>query len=590
MQSVGTISGVRPEGLALLDNDSASNQAGTVVARTVPGELGGNAPTTPVRPPSHPSPKVPPLPPPQGGGGTPASVLLRGFAVGLGAWIGWNLPDWIDKLVNGNRTFVIDEGRCEVKDYADNFLRNLRDEGKNVAMRSLPPTEYSWSLPNGYGFTVRQHSGKYGLEISGEFKTPSGEKYPFKFTSKGGTFRIFDTAWVAGGETFGRLTVDLRIGPKGVDEAAFQFTSHNGYVTTFKLKPKPCDLDATTAALAQFNAGQPEEARRLAHEHLLATARSNGGDITPGLFDLLTKIRPGPDGMYRNHGSQALDSVVRPLNALLRAGVDLGEFQRLQATGSRAQVVGWFQNALAEAIRTGKVSPTEVANVFGLNLGVQSLAGLRLPRSTASASTESTNVAPTVQQLRVMPDKVREQLAQRGIVVPFATQTRDGRLFVPITPDNPRFDSALDSTANVLRVDADRLWWHEATLNNFRGVVIEPRQYPLSSGGTNLSATGAVDQRVVDGQLIVGEPARISTVGGRNRATGVLLQGDLMWGRTRSGEIVFWLQGRGTNYLLRSAADGTPITNQVDAENRAREMIGNGAATDLRPLDPRYVR
>jgi hypothetical protein len=95
------------------------------------------------------------------------------------------------------------------------------------------------------------------------------------------------------------------------------------------------------------------------------------------------------------------------------------------------------------------------------------------------------------------------------------------------------------------------------------------------------------NNRTIGGIEITGTPSRVEAVGGINRHTGQALQGDLMWARQPGGELVFWLQGRGTNYVLRDAG-GALITNQADAEVRARELISNGGATDLRPLPAQF--
>jgi hypothetical protein len=554
-----------------------------------PSAQGGSAAGTlsaPVKlPPVRPTaPRVPVGPPVRPPSGEAAGLLRLGVAAGLGAWIGWNLPDWIDRLVNGHKTIEID-GRCEVKDYADSFLKNLRNEGKDVAMRSLPPTEYSWKLPNGYAFAVRQQASKYGLEIGGELKTPDGKSYPFKLNATGGSTRVFDTDWIAGNERFGQLAIDVRSGATGVNEVSLRFTSFNGYVTTVKLKPDRCDVDATLAGLARFNAGQPSEARRLAHRHLVAVARQHGGDITPGLFDLLTKIRPDAAGAYRNHGSEAIDAITRPLNALRNVGVDMSALQRLQGSGSRQGAVSWFTQQLDAAIKEQRISAGDVANAFDLNLGVPSLRGQAVSRATTITPTVLRPAASSGQRVEILPDKVREQLARNGIVVPFATQTRDGRLFVPLTPARGDFQRAMNIVAETLRAGPARLWWHEATLDHFRGVVVEPRQFPAPARTASASSVLRID-----GRELSGEAVRVGSVGGRSRPTGALLQGDLMWGRMPGGEILFWLQGVGTNYPLEIAADGSRITNALDAQRRARELIGNGAATDLRGLDPRYLQ
>ena len=101
--------------------------------------------------------------------------------------------------------------------------------------------------------------------------------------------------------------------------------------------------------------------------------------------------------------------------------------------------------------------------------------------------------------------------------------------------------------------------------------------------------TRAAVTRKIDGVSVTGSPARVRDVGGVNRnGNNKAGQGELMVARDTRGNPVFWLQGRGTNYLLRGA-DGKPVTNQVDATARARALISHGGATDLRPLPRRFV-
>jgi hypothetical protein len=92
---------------------------------------------------------------------------------------------------------------------------------------------------------------------------------------------------------------------------------------------------------------------------------------------------------------------------------------------------------------------------------------------------------------------------------------------------------------------------------------------------------------VIDGIPMQGQAVRVQAVGAENSQR-VPLQGDLMWGRTDSGSAVFWLAGRGTNYLLRDG-QGALIGNQADALVRARQLIKNDGATDLRPLDSKVL-
>ncbi|MFK7963479.1 MAG: hypothetical protein AB8C46_05870, partial [Burkholderiaceae bacterium] len=93
---------------------------------------------------------------------------------------------------------------------------------------------------------------------------------------------------------------------------------------------------------------------------------------------------------------------------------------------------------------------------------------------------------------------------------------------------------------------------------------------------------------VVDSNRVVGEPRSIGWVGTTVGQGGVGLQGMLMTAQDRTGQDVYWLQGPTDNYWLRDAS-GSLIANQDEATARARELISNGAATKLYPLQPEYV-
>jgi hypothetical protein len=91
----------------------------------------------------------------------------------------------------------------------------------------------------------------------------------------------------------------------------------------------------------------------------------------------------------------------------------------------------------------------------------------------------------------------------------------------------------------------------------------------------------------IDGLDIVGEPARLGWVGGKMVNSNSAQQGVLMWGRTPSGRLVFWLQGRTLNRTLRDA-NNQLLTNQADAIARAKALIKSGEmASALWPLKSR---
>ncbi|MCA3081341.1 MAG: hypothetical protein ING69_01660, partial [Rhodocyclaceae bacterium] len=91
----------------------------------------------------------------------------------------------------------------------------------------------------------------------------------------------------------------------------------------------------------------------------------------------------------------------------------------------------------------------------------------------------------------------------------------------------------------------------------------------------------------IAGVEIRGTPTFLGWIGGKNPA-GQLVQGALKSARDEKGNWIFWLEGKGTNYLLKNDK-GALITNQSDAKDRAREMIKWGEASDLRPLESEHV-
>jgi hypothetical protein len=74
----------------------------------------------------------------------------------------------------------------------------------------------------------------------------------------------------------------------------------------------------------------------------------------------------------------------------------------------------------------------------------------------------------------------------------------------------------------------------------------------------------------------------IKTITEKNARTQQAQTGTLKAGRTATGTLQFWLEGsNGKRYALTDPATKKPLTNAVDAETRARQMIAGGAATAL---------
>jgi hypothetical protein len=107
---------------------------------------------------------------------------------------------------------------------------------------------------------------------------------------------------------------------------------------------------------------------------------------------------------------------------------------------------------------------------------------------------------------------------------------------------------------------------------------------PVHLTPRNGSFATAGDTQQIDGIAIAGGASSLDWVGSAvGRDAGLAKQGRLMWGRTATGEMRFWLQGNRSNYMLRDT-NGQFITDAASAHQRAKEYIRNSLATDLRPL------
>ena len=197
--------------------------------------------------------------------------------------------------------------------------------------------------------------------------------------------------FVVAGENFGRLNMALRVGATGLNEVEMAFTSNDGIVSTLKLKPQACGLDLTQSRLLRVNAGNPADARFWADIHLAQTAQKNGGSLKEGLHDLLTVIQPSANWVYRNHDSDALGVLTKPLNALKNAGVDMRPLRVLQDSVAatprnsreyrlaRGAASKWLTQALSKAIEQGKIAPLNLSNAYKINYGLASVVNAQGP-------------------------------------------------------------------------------------------------------------------------------------------------------------------------------------------------------------------
>lgn len=436
-------------------------------------------PTTVPRTPTPPAPVPASNPPPS---------VFKLLAIGLGLYVGWNAPDWIARAQRGTRIFnIAEDASCGASDYATSYLTNLAYNNIDQALRSLPTTDHAWRLPNGYRIKLTQGYSKDGVTYQLTLTEPGGTQHklrPVKIGAKGGKATIAEFPLTFGRQHFGRLRLELTGNASGLSSLDITTISHEGATTTFKLKPAPCYADADRQGLLRINQGRPADARRWVDAHLAASARAHGGNIAPGLIDLLAFIQPGPDGKYRNHGSPALATLTRALNALAAAGTDMRELERLQQAArnapshpayrqARQQLQAWLQQQLDRQILAGRIDRLSLRNAYGINFGSTRLANAsQLQGPAFDPPSNRTTGKP---ELEIPWSRLRFALTPTPV-----SQTRDGRLFMAMTDNNPSFYSNLKKVAAVLKVAPQDLQWHEAVLTiagrPWKGVVLTARQ------------------------------------------------------------------------------------------------------------------
>ena len=329
------------------------------------------------------------------------------------------------------RTAEANDKHCKLDDYIGSFFQNYARQGLEAAMNMLPKSEWKWKILERYEVKLEQAAGKDGIFFVFTIEdTETGEELVrHKFSKKGGEVPILSNLPVAGGHA----SITIRFGGNLVpNEVTFQYQPRIGSAITYKLKPKPCELDPAQRPdrQARLNEGSSALARANVEDFAFNAMLQNypalkDGALTPVLFNLLNTIEPvkGVNGVhYRNHGSHVLAAITRPLNALQRAGYDpAGRLREIRQAGGQQAVVRWFQTSLNKAIANGEIRPDEVSNVFGLNLGVSQLVGQKAPLPTS--------VAPPPQpSLPLNLNTLTTQLRDTGLPLASIRQERNGHL------------------------------------------------------------------------------------------------------------------------------------------------------------------
>ncbi|MCA3174063.1 MAG: hypothetical protein ING36_00770 [Burkholderiales bacterium] len=118
------------------------------------------------------------------------------MAAALGAYVGWNLQDWIPRELHHRKPpEPFDENGCRPEDLAESYLSNIQRNQVDERLKSIPPRSFKWDM-NGYGIEVKQGWSKYGLTYQLKLKAPDGsfvtENVDVKFeaTQKGVTVPV----------------------------------------------------------------------------------------------------------------------------------------------------------------------------------------------------------------------------------------------------------------------------------------------------------------------------------------------------------------------------------------------------------------
>ena len=286
---------------------------------------------------------------------------------------------------------------CGVVESARAYLNNLQRDGMDQALRAIPSRTYEWKLPTGHALEARQVVGKDGLTFDVNIKEPSGKSYQLQhvraeINEKGIKVPVGRVPMRLGDQTLGELDVALRVGATGLNEVTLNFTGSDGRIHTLKLKTAPCNPDITGGGRVRANVGSSPDARFFGEQHLARSASARRGNLHEGMTDLLMQIRPSANGLYRNHGSSAMDLVARPMELLRAAGADFSAFQALQDTYARLprrpngrpvdeeafrdlrqQTWAWLQRSLQQSIDRGSIRAEDLANRFGVNYGVDAV-------------------------------------------------------------------------------------------------------------------------------------------------------------------------------------------------------------------------
>ena len=354
------------------------------------------------------------------GGGGGGGVDLAGKAItAIGASIILAFQG-VRELLNQTQghkpseTTILERPRsCGVAETAGAYLANLQRDAMDQSLRSIPPRTYEWKLPTGHSVEVRQTLGKDGLTFEVDLKEPQGKRYRLQsiraeVNEKGVKVPVGKLPLRVGDRFLGELDLALRVGATGLNEVTLTHTGTDGKVLTLKLKTTPCDPDFVDAKMLRTNIGSSGDARHWAEAHLARSARARGGVLHEGLTDLLMQIRPSANGIYRNHGSAALELLSRPLELLRKSGADLAGLQSLQREYAqlprhndgrpvdaaafrtlRQRAWGWLQHSVKEGIARGQFGPKDLVNRFGVNYGLDAVRSAGAPASAVRTQNPS---------------------------------------------------------------------------------------------------------------------------------------------------------------------------------------------------------
>jgi hypothetical protein len=475
------------------------------------------------------------------------SSSLGAFAVILSGLRGQiSNPSTLPKTLDIN-------GQCGMRETAQSYLTNLGRDGLDQAARSIPPQTWEWRIPGGYHIKLKQLTSKYGLTYDVQITGPNDKRWAFneqiKFeaTREGVKIPIGTIPLSLNGTSQGYADLSLRADGGGLNELEIKYTDPLGQIRILKLKPSLCNLDLTGSHLLRMNAGNSSDARYWAEAHLAQSAKTQRGQLTPGLLDLLRHIQPAASGQYLNHGSAALAALTRPLNLLKAAGVDFSPVPHLK---NRVEAKNWLYSELQNAVRQGKIQPKNLVNPYRINYGIPALAALMPePMSRTNAATNARNTE------------------------------------VPVAWVGAKTPEGKSLQAPIIRTNDGKVYYLRGKDTSY---ALTAKNLPQASeAARNLIRRGQANNLVA---LSPHPPRHLRWVGAKT-PDGMSVQGQLVFWRSESGQMQYGLKGTNNRLYALLNAEGQAPRNTPEAIKHAQDLIRHGAATHLHGLpDVQSVR